>query len=745
MNFFQAQDQARKQSRLLVALFVLAVCVLIFITNICVALFVLYSNPEYGLSGHVDPSFAANNVLDWFEKLASLLGWKKIIWTTLLVSGFIFMAMGFKWLSLRQGGRVVAESLGGSIIQPSSKAILEKRLLNVVEEIALASGTPVPQVYVLNNELGINAFAAGLSSEDAVIGITRGALLSFDREQLQGVIAHEFSHILNGDMRLNMKLVAVLHGMMMISESGIFFMKMATSNRRSKRGFGSSSISTGSISMFGNNASHNRRGNGIGGLFFVFGLCLWLIGLLGQLFGALIKAAVSRQREFLADASAVQFTRNPDGIADALSIIGGASYQSKLEHHSAHELGHLFFSNANALEKAKSIFYPAHWMVFATHPPLTERIKRIQPKWAGRFIKQDINLDDLNTYASPDPAYPSYDDIQAKGVLAGTSSLAGGENIVSETYVASVPQNIKQESYHYVEFETSENANHTADMFSNNDINEYTDKSDNINGVGNLQLFDELKLLAHQPYEASLMIFSLLISDDLNVKKSQIDEICKASPKIAVQGIKIVESIKSKLRLLSSRQVLDLIELALPSLKLMSLKQFQSHKILFSKLIQADGKVHIFEWLLFQLIKQNLDRHFGLSRPLRPKYKNMQSLSALFEMVLSRVVHYGFEDKLEANIDEQDKRLAFIRACDVSGAKGLKFLKLEDCDGKVFSQAVHHLSLAYPLLKPRIIKSLLTAIHFDEEITDQERYVITAIAAVMDCPLVGLDQEIQVS
>jgi Zn-dependent protease with chaperone function len=740
MNFFQAQDQARKQSRLLVALFVLAVCVLVFITNICVALFVLYSNPEYGLSGHVDPSFAANNVLDWFEKLASLLGWKKILWTTLLVSGFIFMAMGFKWLSLRQGGRVVAESLGGSIIQPSSKAILEKRLLNVVEEIALASGTPVPHVYVLNNELGINAFAAGLSPEDAVIGITRGALLSFDREQLQGVIAHEFSHILNGDMRLNMKLVAVLHGMMIISESGSFFMKIATSNSRSGRGFGSSPISTGSISMFGNNSNHNRRGNGVGGLFFVFGLCLWLIGLLGQLFGALIKAAVSRQREFLADASAVQFTRNPDGIADALSIIGGSSFQSKLEHHGAHELGHLFFSNANALEKAKSIFQPAKWMVFATHPPLTERIKRIQPKWAGRFIKQDIKLDDWNRYSNPDPSYPSFDDIQAKAFHTGTSSLAGGEK-----HVASASQNVKQDAYHYVEFEYAANTNHTVGISSNNDVNEHADKSDNINSVGNLQLFEELKTLVHQPYEASLMIFSLLVSDDLNVKRSQIDELGKALPSNAAQGIKITESLKNKLRLLSSRQVLDLIELALPSLKLMSLKQFQSHKILLSKLIQADGKVHIFEWLLFQLVKQNLDRHFGLSRPLKPKYKNMQSLSALFEMVLSRVVHYGFEDKLEADIDEQDKRLAFIRACDVSGAKGLKFLKLEDCDGKVFSQAVHHLSLAYPLLKPRIIKSLLTAIHFDEEITDQERYVITAIAAVMDCPLIGLDQEIQVS
>tara|TARA_R110001592_G_scaffold7032_2_gene39464 strand:+ start:31203 stop:33407 length:2205 start_codon:yes stop_codon:yes gene_type:complete len=726
MNFFKAQDQARKQSRLLLALFFLAVCFLVFITNVSVALFVLYSNPEYGLSGHIDPSFAANNVFDWFSQLAYSLGWKKSLWTSLLVFGVIFMAMGFKWSSLRQGGRVVAESLGGTIIQPASKDISEKRLLNVVEEIALASGTPVPQVYVLKNEPGINAFAAGLSPEDAVIGITHGALVSFNREQLQGVIAHEFSHILNGDMRLNMKLLAVLHGILMISESGHFFMKMGASSRYSRRGFGSSSISM----VLGNSSGNNRRDNRIGGLFFVFGLCLWVIGLLGQLLGALIKAAVSRQREFLADASAVQFTRNPDGIAEALSIIGGASYQSKLEHHGAHELSHLFFSNANSLEKANSLVHPSQWLIFATHPPLVERIKRIQPKWSGKYIKQDIKLDELSAYANPDPAYPSFDDIQAKGFSAGTSALAGSENLGG-----SVSQNFKTDliadTYHFVEYEGVGHADGNRD------------NTQSISTISNLQIVNDLKLLVHQPYEATLIMLSLLISNDLKIKQKQINAIKSVYPGDSVSRLKTIDSLKPKLDQLSSKQLLNLIELALPSLKLMSLKQHQTHRRLLLKLIQADGQVDILEWLLFQLVKQHLDRHFGLSRPLKAKYKNMHSLAAFFEIVLSRVVHYGFEDKAEDVVDEQDMRLAFLRACDISEVKGLKFLTLEDCHGKGFSQAVHHLSLAYPLLKPRIIKGLLAAIHFDEEITDKERYVITAIAVVMDCPLMGLDEETQ--
>jgi hypothetical protein len=173
----------------------------------------------------------------------------------------------------------------------------------------------------------------------------------------------------------------------------------------------------------------------------------------------------------------------------------------------------------------------------------------------------------------------------------------------------------------------------------------------------------------------------------------------------------------------------------------MSLQQYKKEKMLLTHLIQADGKVDIFEWLLFQLIKQHLDRHFGLSRPLKPQYKNMSALASMFEIVLSRVVYYGFEDKKSEDIDEQDLRLAFIRACDVAGVQGLKLKDIKNCDGKVFSQSVHHLSLAYPLLKPKIIKALLTAIHFDEVITDKERYVITAIATVMDCPLIGLDLE----
>ena len=190
------------------------------------------------------------------------LGWYKFFWVTGLVCGVIGISMGFKWVSLRSGGRVVAESLGGRVLAPNTDDVLERRLLNVVEEIALASGVPVPPVYIMDNEQGINAFAAGLSYEDAVIGVTRGTLECLNREQLQGVIAHEFSHILNGDMLLNMKLLAVLHGILMISETGRTIMRYS-----SRRSYSRS-----------HSYSHSSSRTGSNGAFFFFGLCLFLIG-----------------------------------------------------------------------------------------------------------------------------------------------------------------------------------------------------------------------------------------------------------------------------------------------------------------------------------------------------------------------------------------------------------------------------------------------------------------------------------
>ncbi|PKM18981.1 MAG: peptidase [Gammaproteobacteria bacterium HGW-Gammaproteobacteria-15] len=339
-NFFAQQDLARRNTRILVVLFTLAVLLLLMLTNV-IALISL---------GFVDPAFLSS--LHW-----QTLPWHLVGWVSIVVLVAVTIAVLFKWQQLRAGGKVVAESLGGTRLLPDSQDPLQRRLLNVVEEMALAANTPVPPVYLLP-EQGINAFAAGYSPADAVIGVTQGCLEQLNRDELQGVIAHEFSHILNGDMRMNIRLIAILNGILFLGHIGYYML----------RGSGRA----GAIRA-GSRSSGNSKNNGGGIVLLALGLVV--IGYLGSFFGNLIKAAVSRQREFLADASAVQFTRNPRGIAGALKAIGSHSSSSKIKNQNADENSHLFFGEAIS-----------RWAsIFATHPPLATRIKRLEPHWNGKF------------------------------------------------------------------------------------------------------------------------------------------------------------------------------------------------------------------------------------------------------------------------------------------------------------------------------------------------------------------------
>ena len=332
MDFFRSQDIARRNTVKLVVLFALALLSLIAITNLLVMV----------MLGMVAESLPAN------VPLLQRIDWHLFLWVSLAIVGVVGFGSLYKIASLSGGGARVAELLQGKLLIPGGSNLSEQKILNVVEEMAIASGTPVPPVYVLE-EQGINAFAAGYTPADAVIGITRGAIETLSRDELQGVIAHEFSHILHGDMRLNIRLIGILHGIMVLGIMGYYLLRSTGRTRRSKKG---------------------------GGEIAVVALGLMVIGYAGTFFGNLIKAAVSRQREFLADASAVQYTRNPDGIADALKRIGGAPQGSVLENPGASEISHALFSNGLRMSFSS---------LFATHPPLEQRIRRIQPQWDGSF------------------------------------------------------------------------------------------------------------------------------------------------------------------------------------------------------------------------------------------------------------------------------------------------------------------------------------------------------------------------
>jgi Zn-dependent protease with chaperone function len=336
MDFFAAQDRARRKTWQLVVLFGVAVIGLILATNVLVAIAVAFSSTA-GVARGVGQTLQEQSAETW-------------LLITLMVLICIAGASLYKYFALRSGGRAVVEMLGGKQIDPGTQVLAERRLLNVVEEMAIASGIRVPAVYRID-ESGINAFAAGFGTDDAVVCVTSGTLEYLNREELQGVIGHEFSHLLNGDSRLNLRLIALLNGILFIGIVGRLLL----------RG--------------GANTGGRRDSNAMP--LIVLGVGLLVIGYAGTFCGNLIKAAVSRQREFLADAASVQFTRNPGGIANALKKIGGSASGSHLTNTRANEASHMFFG------QAVTLFMNS---LMATHPPLPVRIRAIEPRWDGKFI-----------------------------------------------------------------------------------------------------------------------------------------------------------------------------------------------------------------------------------------------------------------------------------------------------------------------------------------------------------------------
>ena len=318
MDFFGHQDAARRATGRLVALFVLAVLAIVACTYAAAQALLFVGNGH----AHFQPGL--------------------LLVVALVTFAIIGLAMTWKTSELRSGGGKVASLLGGTEVPLDPSDAKERMLRNIVEEMSIAAGVPVPEIWVLEDEAGVNAFAAGWSPADAAVAVTRGCLEALDRDELQGVIAHEFSHVFHGDMRLNIRLMGVLFGIVCLATIGRILVRSVGSSRGNKKG-------------------------GPAGII-AFGVCLVIIGWVGVFFARLIQAAVSRQREFLADASAVQYTRNPRGIGMALAKIGGLT--ARLETPHAEEASHMLFADGVARLLGSA---------FATHPPVATRVERILP------------------------------------------------------------------------------------------------------------------------------------------------------------------------------------------------------------------------------------------------------------------------------------------------------------------------------------------------------------------------------
>ncbi|EJB1796433.1 M48 family metallopeptidase [Vibrio parahaemolyticus] len=498
MDFFHHQDTARQRTGLLVMLFTLAVLAITGLVSVISIGIYFYFTGE---------PFTTQSIISYC--LLSFVG----VLLVVSISSFIRLSE-----LNANGGRGVAESIGGKLISTDTSNAKHRQLLNVVEEMSIASGIPVPPVYVMAEEHGINAFAAGMSIDDAVIGVTQGALNAFSRDELQGVIAHEFSHILNGDMRLNTRMIGALFGITCIAHFGHLILDNSNSTRHVSR-----------------SSSDSNKGFAV--IILIAIVCL-VLGWLGTLFGNMIKAAISRQREFLADASAVQFTRNDQGIAGALKKIGSNVQGSTLNTKASDEMSHMMFGQSKLSGFSG---------LFATHPPLDERIRRIEPNWNGSYAQ--------HSHAQS----TAFENEQVSGFIVGGGSPA------------SQPAS------------PSEQLNETGQRLIS-------------------QLPPELVDIAREPYSARFIAFALIF-DGSDIQR----EMIKSYVPLASQST-LLPWLDYDLPL---HLRFPLLELALPALKSLSEAQKISLCKVLRELSETDNQYSLAEWCAINLLEKQLLASFG--------------------------------------------------------------------------------------------------------------------------------------
>ncbi|TRX53175.1 M48 family metallopeptidase [Thalassomonas sp. M1454] len=636
MDFFQSQQQAKRNTSRLVGLFGLAIISLIVMTNLLVMLL-------FGFLAIEDGSLPSTDVV------AQQFDWETFFFIGISVTLVILLGSIYKTMSLSAGGKTIAESLGGTLLTHNVTELNERKLLNVVEEMAIASGTPVPSVYLMKNEHGINAFAAGFKNSDAVIGVTQGCIDTLDREELQGVVAHEFSHILNGDMRLNMRLLGILHGILVIGYIGYFLLRSAGGSRKN------------AMPILG------------------LGFSLVVIGFGGNFFGNMIKASVSRQREYLADASAVQFTRNKDGIASALNKIAKHSYGSTLDTPQAPQMSHAYFSNG------VSSFVDS---MFATHPPIEKRIKRVSPyfliknKMANQQAKKTTNTETND---------------------ATTKSASKAEKVASGVTAAVIVNEIMTE----VGKVNVENISHAQHLIA--------------------QIPTDVYQACHCPFKARALIYCLLLNKEQAVLTKQLKRI---KDKGDHEVIDHVLSLREQVVNLEIRLRLPLIDLVLPTLKQLSIGRYQLFKSNLDYLINADEKVDTFEWVLQKILLRHLDTEYNKNnnkyiKPTQMK-NNISSINVLFAMLINFC---------HANLStEQSQKILMIASDVLNLGKELNISGIS-YDYLILDNALNVLSTLAPADKEKLLRASLYIITSNKLFSSKEMELMRAIADTLDCPM----------
>ncbi len=563
MDFFGDQDRARARSRRLVVMYVVAVLLICAAVSTVAALVVAVAG---GGRGPGAPGPQPGDI----ALVALVTGGLTAL---IIVGGSLY-----RIAELRGGGCTVARALGGRLIDPSTRDPDERRVLNVVEEMAIASGVPVPPVYLMREEKGINAFAAGYSTGDAVIGVTKGCVEGLTRDELQAVMAHEFSHILNGDMRLNIRLIGLLNGIVLMSLIGHILLRIAP---RSGGG--------------------GKQGGGAVLVVFAMAVTMLVLGSIGALAARIIQAAVSRQREFLADAAAVQFTRNPAGIRDALRRIGGAKHRARVWHPRAQEAGHMFFGEA--------IGSSSFGGSLASHPPLPARIKRVDPSWDGTMLTPLTSADDHG--AEPKAAMTPRDRLQR--AMPNAAGPVAGQAAMLLPLLALAGQ------------ATPAHVEHARSLIA--------------------AIPPVLREAAHETSTGRAVVYALLLHAQPEIRQSQIARLEQhGDPAIAAE----VRRLASEAVALPRELRLPLLDMTLGALAHLSDQQHRTFRQNIRALIEMDQSVSLFEWVTLGVLTRHLDQRFGRAMSPVTQYYALGKLGDEVSVLLSTIAYAGAKDQAGA-------------------------------------------------------------------------------------------------
>lgn len=641
MNFFDAQDKARRASKWLVFVYIVATVLIVAGVTLVFAVALGVFSDQAGYQSSDAAGFLATIAI-----------------ITLLV---IVGATLVKTAILSSGGSKVATALGGTLVPTDVADPLRRRLRNVVEEMAIASGVPVPDIYVLEEESSINAFAAGYTPADAAVAVTRGTLELLDRDELQGVIAHEFSHILNGDMRLNIRMMGVLFGIMVISLIG----------RMILRGGARAS-------------SFSRRDNKGAAAIMAVGLGLAVIGFVGMFFARVIKAAVSRQREYLADASAVQFTRQSAGIANALKKIGGYSEASYITETDPEEVSHMLFGSG-----AKFFGW------FATHPPLTERIQALDPSFTGADYPQ--------VEAMAGQAAAEQETMAAFAARAGQAEpipaavAAAGEDTII------LPESI-------------------TDAVGHPDLAHVAYAK-----VLRQSIPESLYDAAHSAELSYLLTLSLVLDSSGQHLERQMNVI---EERMGANRARLVRGYYDDLTRLGPEYRLPLLEISFPALKHRPAPQLTHLLELTHRIIEVDGDVNLYEFCFYRILMVNLGHAIdpsGRGAAVRGSKKELRQAAV---NVLAIVADHGHDDAGAAQA-ALDAGLALFG----EWAQGVKLVSKQELTVDILDHNLNRLLTLNGKGRNKLLRAVSETAAHDGRLTATEGQLIRVICATLECPL----------